>query len=219
MKTKRNLVNLTLVGSLALTLCLSGCGNRLPAAAPEVDEPAAEEPVAPVTDPVDPVTQPSTPTYEQPAAPPVIAGSLVVNGVNKAKKGFIGFRKVEVTGTVMNTSSVPLSGTLKLEFKEKKGIINKRLETVETKTQIISNLAPGSSLPFTIKSDKSCDDVEVTVETDQPVTAAGMGGYGQPAANPYGNPYGQSTGNPYGQPAGNPYGQTSGIPGQNPYGY
>lgn len=208
MMTKRNLVNLTLVGSMALTLCLAGCGNRLPAAAPEVEEPVAEEPVAPVTDPVDPYPEPSTPSYEQPTTP-VIAGSLVVSGVNEAKKGFIGFRKVEVTGTVMNTSSVPLSGTLKIEFKEKKGIINKRLEVVETKTQIISNLAPGSSLPFTIKSDKSCDTAEVTVETDQPVTAAGMGGYGQPASNPYGNPYGQpQTQNPYGQP------QT-----QNPYGY
>lgn len=194
MSFKRKMVNLTLVGSVALAMCLTGCGKRTLAEAPI--DPAAETPAAsePVAAEPEPAPVPSTPAYE-PA--PIAAGSLVVSGITKDKVGIIGFRKVEVKGQVVNTGSAPLSGEVKIEFKKKKGIINKTLETSETKTQVVTNVAPGQSVSFTIKSDKSCDDAEVTVTTNAPVAAAT---YGQVAGSPYGaaaNPYGAAA-TPYG---------------------
>lgn len=181
MSFKRKIVNLTLVGTVALAMCLTGCGKRTLADAP-IDPAASEEPAAsaPVDPDPAPVASPSTPAYE-PA--PIAAGSLVVSGITKDKVGIIGFRKVEVKGQVVNTGTTPLSGEVKIEFKKKKGIINKTLETSETKTQVVANVAPGQSVSFTLKSDKSCDDAEVTVTTNAPVAAAT---YGQVAGSPYG---------------------------------
>lgn len=181
MSFKRKLVNLTLVGSVAIAMCLTGCGKRTLAEAP-IDPAASEEPAAsePANVDPDPAPVPSTPAYEQ---PPLNVGSLVVSGITKDKVGIIGFRKVEVKGSVVNTGSAPLSGEVKIEFKKKKGIINKTLETSETKTHVVTNVAPGQSVSFTIKSDKGCDDAEVTVTTNQPVSTAA---YGAAAGSPYG---------------------------------
>src|SRR5689334_9968308 len=108
MSFKRKIVNLTLVGTVALAMCLTGCGKRTLAEAP-IDPAASEEPAAsaPVDPDPAPVASPSTPAYE-PA--PIAAGSLVVSGITKDKVGIIGFRKVEVKGQVVNTGTTPLSG-------------------------------------------------------------------------------------------------------------
>lgn len=186
MITKRNLANLALTASLAFALCLTGCGNRLPANAPVDEAPAAETPAedqpapvaeqpAPVT-PVAPVT--GTPAYEQPTV-----GSLTVSVSEKKKKGLIPFmKKLIVKGQVLNTSTVALSGKLKIEFR-KKG------STVETREQEVATLQPGQSYSFDVTSEKYCDDAEVTVETRQSAPAAA--GYGA-------SPYGQSAYAPYG---------------------
>ena len=178
---KRLMTSLTL--GLAMAVCLSGCGNRLPAN-PPIDEeaetkPAVEEP-APVVEPDPAPTVPTTPAYQQP-----LTGSLVVSGVDKKKTGgFLGMaRKIEVKGQVLNTSNVPLSGIVKVKFLKKTGIINKKMEEIGTKDQAIAQLAPGQSISFSLTSDKHCDDAEVTVETSPTTAAAGVA-----AANPYGQP-------------------------------
>lgn len=194
MSFKRKLMNLTLIGSVAISLCLTGCGKRTMAEAPV--DPAAETPAAtePATTEPEPAPVPSTPAYEQ---PPVAAGSLVVSGITKDKVGIIGFRKVKVKGQVVNTGTTPLSGEVKIEFKKKKGIINKTLETSETKNQVVAQVAPGASVSFEITSDKSCDDAEVIVTTTAPAASTAAYGY---TGSAYGQPYGQQ------QPA-SPYGR------------
>ena len=198
--SKTNVTKWAVIGGIAFSLMLAGCGNRMPANVPEPEEsPAAENPEAPpVTEPaplpsVAPVA-PTTPAYTQ-------TGSLVVSGVEKSKSGLIFFKKLVVKGSVVNTSNVPLSGTIKCEFKDKKGIFTKTMVTEETKTQVVAQLAPGQSFPFEFKSDKSnLDEAEVTVETMPAAPAA--------AAYPTG-------GSPYGAPAAAGYPQT----GMNAAGY
>ena len=184
--SKTSVTKWTVIGGIAFSLLLAGCGNRMPANVPEPEEsPAAENPAAPttpaVTDPAPTVpttpAAPTTPAYTQ-------TGSLVVSGVEKTKTGLIFFKKTVVKGSVVNTSNVPLSGTIKCEFKDKKGIFTKTMVTEETKTQVVAQLAPGQSFPFEFKSDKSnMDEAEVTVETMPAAPAAAA----YPAA---GSPYG-----------------------------
>ena len=182
MKPNRKLATLTLVGALVFATCLTGCGRRV-ATAPEAEVPAAEEPApAPSVEPsAPPVTNPG---YEQ---PPVITGSLVVSNVEKKKKGLI-FKKLVVKGSILNTSNQPLSGTIKIDFKESKGIINKSFVTSETQTQVVAQLAPGQSMPFEVTSEKNgADDAEVTVETSAATAATMAPGYAA------GGLYGQAT--------------------------
>lgn len=175
---KRLMTSLTL--GLAMALCLSGCGNRLPAN-PPIDEeaetkPAVEEPAPVVTEPA---ATPTAPAYQQP-----LTGSLVVSGVDKKKVGgFLGMaKKIEVKGQVLNTSNVPLSGIVKIKFLKKSGIINKKMEEIGTKEQAIASLAPNQTIAFSLTSDKHCDDAEVTVETSPATAMAGAAA----ASNPYG---------------------------------
>lgn len=208
LKSKRNLV---LTGVVAIALCLAGCGNRTPANAP-LDDSSSSGSTAPAPDasaspaaPAAPAAPavPQTPAYTQP-----VTGSLVVSNVTKTKKGFI-FKTLTVAGSVVNSSNVPLSGTLKIEFKKNKGIFSKTLVTTDTKTQAITTLQPGQSFPFTVTADHhGDDDAEVTVDTNPAAPAAApaapaaaaaaapaggaammtMPGYGYPAP---------STGQPY----------------------
>lgn len=186
--SKTNVKKLALIGGVAFSLLLAGCGNRMPANVPEPEEsaaptaPAASEPApaAPVTPATTAPVAPTTPAYTQ-------TGSLVVSGVEKSKTGLIFFKKMVVKGSVVNTSNVPLSGTIKCEFKDKKGIFTKTMVTEETKTQVVAQLAPGQTFPFEFKSDKSnMDEAEVTVETMPAAPAAAA--YPAAAGNPYGAP-------------------------------
>lgn len=191
--TRSNRSLAILVGT-AMVLALTACGNRTPAN-PPIDEaeeggatttPAAEPTPAGPTTP----TVPTTPTT--PVAPP-ITGSLVVTMVEKNLTGIIFFKHLECKGSVLNTANVPLSGKLKIDYKNKKGIINKTLVSMEIKEISVPQLAPGQSYPFTVKSDKSGpDDCEVTVSTNQPPAAASAtgGAYGAPGATAYGQTYG-----------------------------
>lgn len=183
MKPNRKLATLTLVGALVFATCLTGCGRRV-ATAPEAEVPAVEEP-APSPDVAEPSAPPVTnPGYE---TPPVITGSLVVSNVEKKKKGLL-FKKLVVKGSILNTSNQPLSGTIKIDFKESKGIINKSFVTSETQTQVVAQLAPGQSMPFEVTSEKSgADDAEVTVETTAATAATMAPGYAA------GGLYGQAT--------------------------
>lgn len=173
---------------LVMALALTGCGNRLPANPPVDPEagasaaPAASPSPEASTAPVTPAA--TTPAYQQP-----LTGSLVVSNVEKKKVGgFLGIaKKLEVKGSVINTSNLPLNGTITIKFTEKKGIINKSMVAVgDPKTVVVAQLAPGAAFPFDVTSDKSCDDAEVTVATTQPSAGA-------TAATAYGNPYGAPT--------------------------
>lgn len=205
MKFQRRLTAVTLVGTVALALCLSGCGERVAASVP-VDTSASPAPAAsdttPVSDPNTPVAPvaPQTPAYTQP-----ITGSLAVSGVTKKKTGgFLGIgRKLEVTGQVVNTSTVPLSGMLTVNFEKSSGIFTKTLKTEETKTQAIITIQPGQSVNFDITSDHSCDDADPTVQTNTPAAGGGYGATGA-AYGAAGSAYGAS---------GAAYGATTGATG------
>lgn len=184
--SKTNVTKWAVIGGVAFSLLLAGCGNRMPANVPEPEEetpaataPAASEEPAPAPVASTAPVVPTTPAYTQ-------TGSLVVSGVEKSKTGLIFFKKMVVKGSVVNTSNVPLSGTIKCEFKDKKGIFTKTMVTEETKTQVVAQLAPGQTFPFEFKSDKSnMDEAEVTVETMPAAPAAAA----YPAAgSPYGAP-------------------------------
>ncbi|MEB3195609.1 MAG: hypothetical protein VKP62_00245 [Candidatus Sericytochromatia bacterium] len=199
MASQTTLKRISICGALLCALLLAGCGNRMPANIPEPEEPAP--PAAPA------VPAPSVaPIPQEPVAPPVGApapgapnysapttGSLVVSGVEKSKTGLI-FKKLIVKGAIVNTSTVPLSGTLKVDFKDKKGLFTKTFVTEETKTQVIAQLAPGQSLPFEITATKSnMDEAEVTVETMPAAPAAGSFATGSPYGAPMGASYGMGT--------------------------
>lgn len=208
---------LAVLSALLVSVTLVGCGNRMPANIPDPEEPALP-PAPPVAEPVDPVapiepvmpppapTLPGTPGNPGYQAPTL--GSLVVSGVEKSKTGFI-LKKLVVKGAVVNVSNVPLSGTLKVDFKDKKGLFTKTFITEETKTQVISQLAPGQSFPFELTSTKNgMDDAEVTVETMPTAPAA--------ANFSTGNPYGAAAPGTYGAYGG--YGMgTAGVPGYPTY--
>jgi hypothetical protein len=189
---KRFLASVTL--GLTLALSLSACGNRLPANVP-VDASAEESPApdtTPIEEPATPAPVASTPAYQQP-----LTGSLVVSGIDKKKTGgFLGIaKKLNVKGSVINTSNVALSGKVTIKFTKKTGIINKKMEAVgDPKEVLVMNLAPGANFPFDVTSEKACDDAEVTVETTQPTGVAA-------AATAMGNPYGSTAANPYGTAA------------------
>ncbi|MEB3329766.1 MAG: hypothetical protein VKQ33_11090 [Candidatus Sericytochromatia bacterium] len=198
--SKPKLNRVSLLGGVALALLLAGCGNRMPANVPEPEEPPAPVPVDPVPSlapvepvapiPVPPVT-PGNPNYQGPTV-----GSLVVSGIEKSKSGLI-FKKLTVKGTVVNLGNTPLSGTLKVDFKDKKGLFTKTYVTEETKTQVIASLAPGQSFPFEVTATKNnMDEAEVTVETIPTAPAAGT----------------FNSGSPYGAPAGYPM-AAMGVPG------
>ena len=172
--SKANVTKWTVIGGLAVSLLLAGCGNRMPANVPEPDESPAANPAAPAS------TAPSTapaptppPAVTTPAYTAPMVGSLTVSGVEKTKTGFF-FKKFVVKGEVVNTSQVPCAGTLKIDFKDKKGIFTKTVVTEETKTVEISTLAPGAKQSFEVTSDDTGhDEVEVTVQTRQSAAATG----------------------------------------------
>jgi hypothetical protein len=199
LQTKFN--RLAVLGALLVSVALVGCGNRMPANIPDPEEPALPpapptepavpvvpvEPVAPLPAPVTPGLPgaPGNPGYQAPTL-----GSLVVSGVEKTKTGLI-LKKLVVKGTVENVSSMPLSGTLKVDFKDKKGLFTKTFVTEETKTQVISQLAPGQSFPFEVTATKNgMDDAEVTVETMPTVPAASTFSAGSPYGAPMQGGYG-----------------------------
>jgi hypothetical protein len=184
---------------LMLALAMTGCGNRLPAN-PPID-PDAEASAAPAASPApEASTAPVTPAATTPAYQQPLTGSLVVSNVDKKKVGgFLGMaKKLEVKGTVINTSNVPLSGKVIVKFTKKTGIINKKMEPVgDPKEVVVAQLAPGASFPFDVTSEKSCDEAEYSVETTPAAgattTAAVSNPYGAPAtataahvAGPYG---------------------------------
>lgn len=169
--SKRNLVTWAFASALVVALSATGCGNRVPAspiedAATESPEPIAETPT--------PTPSTGNPGYEQ---PPIAAGSLVVSGVTKEKTGI--FNKTYVVkGMVMNTSTAPLSGVLKIDFKKNSGIFNKTLKVVKTETQVLPLIQPGQSFPFSVSNpDGGIDDAEVTVPPAVGGVAGAVAGY------------------------------------------
>ena len=167
LKIERNLV---LAGVIAVTLCLAGCGNRAPAnvvvdtsAATDAAPAASASPEKPAAAPVA-----TTPAYTA----PVVTGSLVVSNVSKTRTGIVLFKKMHVSGSVINSSNVPLSGTLKVQFQKNKGIFTKTLTATGVKTVVVSTLQPGQSFPVTVDSDTRNDDAEVTVESNPTTSTA-----------------------------------------------
>lgn len=188
--SKNTITKIAIFGSLAVSLLLTGCGNRMPANVPEPDEEATANPTAPTaTAPSAPVTVAPPPITTTPAYTAPMVGSLTVSGVEKTKTGIF-FKKMVIKGDVVNTSQVPCSGTLKIEFKDKKGIFTKTMVTEETKTVEISTLAPGAKQHFEVTSDDTGhDESEVTVETRQSAAAMNMpmtgAAYGAAATGAY----------------------------------
>lgn len=244
MKSKRNLQTIILVGTLAMGLCLTGCGRRPANMAAATDTTGSSDTTASSTAPVSTAPSTDTPAYTQPTTPTTgttpdysqpSVGSLAVTNVSKTLHGILMFKKLEVKGSVINTSNVPLSGTLKITFEKSSGIFNKTLSESETKTQDFSNIQPGQSEDFDITSSSSAADAEVTVDTQQaqaPVAAQGYGGSYGAQGTSYGSSYGGSygaQGTSYGSGYGggygsSPYGSTTtqSYPAPNtgsPYGY
>ncbi|HEY9724118.1 MAG TPA: hypothetical protein V6D47_19095 [Oscillatoriaceae cyanobacterium] len=226
MKSKRNLQTMILVATLAMGLSLTGCGRRAAnMAAPDASSggDTSASTTAPIDNtPVDNTPVDNTPTVPTTGTTPYAAptvGSLAVTNVAKKTHGVLMFKKLEVTGEVINTSNAPLSGTLKITFEKSSGIFNKTLSESETKTQDFSNIQPGQSESFDITSSNSAADAEVTVDTlqTQAPLAAQSYGYGATTGG-----YGATTGG-YGATAGG-YGTTTtqGYPAPTaagPYGY
>lgn len=105
---------------------------------------------------------------------PVVTGELTVGQVDKKKSGFLFWKKLSVTGQIKNPTTQILSGEVQISF-TKKG------KVVETQYEFVTDLAANQTHSFSVKSKKSCDDVTITVTTQQPSTPVSTypaGGYG-----------------------------------------
>ncbi|MNS56721.1 hypothetical protein D3C72_895880 [compost metagenome] len=79
---------------------------------------------------------------------------------------FLILKKLSVTVKVTNHNATEtLSGSVKVEFYDTKGLIKKETKLVETLTQSVKNLAPGKSVELTLVSTKAAEDAEATVDT------------------------------------------------------
>lgn len=145
----------------------------------------------------------STPGYGTTPTPGYgMGGQLTLGRIDKKKSGLLLWKKTEVSGQVTNSTQGPLSGELQISFM-------KGGKVVETQYEFVTDLAPGQSHTFTLKSKKSADDAEVTVTTQEPVNFGGSGGYG--------GGYGSTPG--YGTQPGYGSGGYGGGTGSGGYGY
>ncbi len=111
---------------------------------------------------VSPISEPSpfpSPSPTASASPDPLAGSLGLYNVTDKKldNGFY-----QAKGTVYNSASSSLTGEIKAEFKEYKGIFVRRLEVVETKTLPLV-IGSKKTCDFTLTSTEKADAVSVTV--------------------------------------------------------
>ncbi len=116
--------------------------------------------VKPIEEPsAAPSTAPTTSPSASPSANPN-ANALALYNLNpsKASNGHY-----QVKGTVYNSAATALTGEVKAEFKEKKGILTwSRMEVVETKTFPFVVSAKGTQ-DFSLVSSVDADEVSVTV--------------------------------------------------------
>jgi len=111
---------------------------------------------------VKPIAEPSaspTPTPTASATPNPNAGSLGLYNLTETK---LSTKKYEVKGTVYNSANSSLTGEIKAEFKEEKGLFVKRWEVVETKVFPLV-IGAKATYDFTLTSSVNADDVDVTV--------------------------------------------------------
>lgn len=169
---------LAIVGATAVTLLLAGCGTNPNGYDP--NNPYANDPYGNgdydngggYTDPGSGYTDPGSgynngggsynPTPNYPTTP-VVTGELTVGQIDKKKSGILFWKKLEVTGQIKNPTTQILSGEVQISF-TKKG------KVVETQYEFVTDLAANQTSSFTVKSKKSCDDVTITVTTQQPST-------------------------------------------------
>jgi hypothetical protein len=111
-----------------------------------------------------PSTTPSPDADEDDADDTKTLGIEVV-GKETVRK-FLVLKKLSVTVKVTNHNATEtLSGSVKVEFYDTKGLIKKETKLVETLTQSVKNLAPGKSVELTLVSTKAAEDAEATVDT------------------------------------------------------
>jgi|GEM_PF-6220673 len=111
---------------------------------------------------VKPIAEPSaspTPTPTASATPNPNAGSLGLYNLTEKK---LDNKKYEVKGTLYNSANASLTGEIKAEFKEEKGLFVKRWEVVETKVFPLV-IGAKATYDFTLTSSVNADDVSVTV--------------------------------------------------------
>lgn len=128
------------------------------------------------------------------------APTLTLGPITKHSSGFWLWQHLEADGQVTNSSNAVLSGEVQLSFM-KKGRV------VETQYEFVTDLAPGQSHTFTLKSKKSADDAQGSVSSEPGNTQANP--YG---SSTYGSPYGSSSGSTYGSTYGSGYDNTGGYP-------
>ena len=111
---------------------------------------------------VKPIAEPSatpTPTPTASATPNPLAGSLGLYNLTEKK---LDTKKYEVKGTVYNSANSSLTGEIKAEFKEEKGLFVKRWEVVETKVFPLV-IGAKATYDFNLTSTVNADDVTVSV--------------------------------------------------------
>ncbi|MEB3329810.1 MAG: hypothetical protein VKQ33_11310 [Candidatus Sericytochromatia bacterium] len=117
--------------------------------------------------------------------PAPVTGQLQVGRLTKDTTGVLFWKRLTVSGQVSNPSQVVLSGELQVSFM-------RGGKLVETQTEFVTDLAPGQTHGFTLRSKKAADDVHITA-TSLPAQAPmgnylpGAGGYGGGAS--YGGGY------------------------------
>jgi hypothetical protein len=111
---------------------------------------------------VKPIAEPSIAPSPTPSASPSanpLAGSLGLYNLTEKK---LDTGRFESKGTVYNSATASLTGEIKAEFKEERGIFTKRLEVVETKVFPLV-IGAKATYDFTLTSTVKADAVTVTV--------------------------------------------------------
>lgn len=136
----------------------------------------------------------------------VAGGELTVGKVEKKNSGFWLWKRVTAVGQIRNGTQATLSGEVQISF-------TKKNKVVETQYEFVTDLAPGQTHSFTVKSKKACDDAEVAVKSLPGVQPGGANGIGSSY------PSGSVGGYPTGSSGGYPSDSTGGYPTTSPGGY
>jgi len=110
-----------------------------------------------------PSTPANAPAMVNPTPP-----ELTLRQVRKQVTGALLWKRLKVSGQVINNQNVALKGELRVSF-------TRRGKVVETQTVLIPDLVDGQAKSFSLTSKRACDDVELNLLSEVTMTPVQSG--------------------------------------------